>query len=242
MSIIFLLFGFILIFALLVAGKKFAQADVRVLATRIRKYGGVAGLIGAGILFVTGRIAPAIFLATFALALMGRGFNFPFGRPGMGQRSQGQTSSVKTSHLEMALDHDSRQIEGRVLRGAYAGRLLSELSQDDLAALLDELRAQDAPGAQLLEAYVERMAAGWSAGSMGGNERGEQRAGAGSASTMTVEEAFRILNLAPGATREDIQAAHRDLMKRFHPDQGGSTYLASKINEAKAVLLRHVTK
>jgi hypothetical protein len=241
MSIIFLLFGFILVFALLVAGKKFAQADVRVLAARIRKYGGVAALIGAGILFVTGRIAPAIFLATFALALMGRGFNFPFGRPGMGQRSQGQTSSVKTSHLEMALDHDSRQIEGRVLRGAFAGRLLSELSEVDLAALLDELRAEDGQGAQLLEAYVERMAAGWSAGSMGSTGGGERRADASTAS-MTVDEAFRILNLAPGATREDIQAAHRDLMKRFHPDQGGSTYLASKINEAKAVLLRHVTQ
>ena len=57
---------------------------------------------------------------------------------------------------------------------------------------------------------------------------------------MGVEEAYLVLGLNPGATRGEIQAAHRSLMKRFHPDQGGSTYLASKVNEAKDVLLKNV--
>jgi len=57
---------------------------------------------------------------------------------------------------------------------------------------------------------------------------------------MAVEEAYHVLGLKPGATRGDIQAAHRDLMKRNHPDQGGSTYIATKLNEAKDVLLKHV--
>jgi DnaJ-class molecular chaperone len=48
------------------------------------------------------------------------------------------------------------------------------------------------------------------------------------------------LGLSRGATREDVQTAHRNLMKRFHPDQGGSTYLASQVNEAKDVLLKHI--
>jgi hypothetical protein len=57
---------------------------------------------------------------------------------------------------------------------------------------------------------------------------------------MGLEEAYRVLGLGPGATRDDIQAAHRELIKRNHPDQGGSTYIAAKVNEAKDVLLKHV--
>jgi hypothetical protein len=58
--------------------------------------------------------------------------------------------------------------------------------------------------------------------------------------SMSLEEAYRVLELNRSATREDVQNAYRNLMKRNHPDQGGSTYIASKLNEAKDILLKNL--
>jgi len=69
----------------------------------------------------------------------------------------------------------------------------------------------------------------------GANAR--QRAAPGSGK-MTEEEAYQVLGLQPGANADDIGQAYRSLMKKLHPDQGGTTYLATRINEAKDVLLR----
>ena len=61
--------------------------------------------------------------------------------------------------------------------------------------------------------------------------------GAGGQGDMTTEEAYDILGLEAGASDEDIKTAHHELMGKIHPDKGGSTYLATKINQAKDVLL-----
>lgn len=51
------------------------------------------------------------------------------------------------------------------------------------------------------------------------------------------DEALAILGLKAGATADEVRQAHKRLLKDFHPDKGGTDYLAAKINQAKDVLL-----
>ncbi|MEM6912679.1 MAG: hypothetical protein AAF511_01735 [Pseudomonadota bacterium] len=55
--------------------------------------------------------------------------------------------------------------------------------------------------------------------------------------SMGRDEALAVLGLEGTPDEEAIQAAHRRMIVRAHPDQGGSDYLAAKVNEARQVLL-----
>ena len=175
------------------------------------------------------RFLPLIQHAMRALGLSG----LPGARAGAGPGGGGQTSSIRTRFLEMTLDHASGEMDGLVKEGPLQGRLLSEMSLSQLLDLLDLCRTADAQSTAVLEAYLDRMR---------GEDWREQARGEGAVppaaeAAMTREEAFAILGLAKGASVEEIRGAHRRLMQRFHPDRGGSDYLAAKINEAKRLLL-----
>jgi hypothetical protein len=89
----------------------------------------------------------------------------------------------------------------------------------------------DADSATLLETYLDRLHPGWRA------HNGAQEPPPAASAAMSREEAWRVLGLEPGANEAAIRDAHRRLMKKLHPDQGGSGYLAAKINQAKDLLL-----
>ena len=154
------------------------------------------------------------------------------------RKSAGQKSGVRTYTLEMVLDHESGRMDGRCLKGRFAGRDLSSLRDTELLELLDEISASDTQGATLLEAYLDRRCQGWRERRSGGAAREEPRYPRNQTDRMSRKEAYDVLDLKPGATEAEIRAAHRRLMMKLHPDQGGSTYLASRINEAKDILLR----
>lgn len=60
--------------------------------------------------------------------------------------------------------------------------------------------------------------------------------------TMDGDEARRVLGVAPGADADTIRAAHRRLVTRVHPDQGGSVELAGRVNAARDILLAELRK
>ena len=153
-----------------------------------------------------------------------------------GARSYGGRSQAESDWLRMELDLRSERMDGIVKQGAFAGRKLSALEEDELLSLFRACQS-DEDSARLLEAYLVRRLGPerWAharAGMGGGG------AGAGG-SGMTRDEALEILGLGADATDEEIRAAHRRLMAQLHPDKGGSTYLAAKINQAREVLLGH---
>ncbi len=184
-----------------------------------------------------------IAFAAFLLLVFGPRLGLPIGpwvvttAPWPRRKTPGQKSGVRTEALEMVLDHDSGQMEGTCLKGRFSGKALSSLGDHELLQLLEELRITDAKGALLMEAYLDRRAPGWRDRRSGHADKEEPRQARGRWGGMTTNDAYDVLGLRPGAKEAEIRAAHRRLMLKFHPDQGGSTYLAARINEAKEILL-----
>ncbi len=148
-----------------------------------------------------------------------------FSDPG---RKSSETSQVETAWLRMELDLENGRIDGQIRQGVFAGRRLSELGDQQLLDLY-RISGSDADTRRLLEAYFDRR--------LGPAWRGRQETAAPPSAGMSREEALEILGLAGGATNDEIKAAHRRLMAQLHPDKGGSTYLAAKINQARDLLL-----
>ncbi len=232
----YFLAGLALLILLIFAARLFAKANPRLLAVAMRKLGGVLALGAAGFLLLRGALPIAIPLGLFGFALIRPG-GFGFGPFSSSTKSPGATSHVETDSLEMALDHDSGEMEGMVLKGAFEGRMLSSLSDAELKTLLDELRGTDQQAEALMEAYLDWRIPNWREAEADRPDEESRTRSRKPSGHMSVDEAYTVLGLKRGASEEEISRAHRQMMKKFHPDQGGSTYLAARINEAKDVLL-----
>ena len=231
-----LFFGVVLLVLVLWGLNAYSKADPKYLAKVMRPSGGILAVGAAAFLFFRGHIEVAVPLGLTGLGLLGWG---PFASTGWFQRTQktpGQVSRVRSPFVEMELDHDSGSMRGTILAGRHQGAALDAL---DLTTLLGLLAEFDADSRALLAAYLDRREPGWREHAQDGAAAG-QRSEQGPARTgkMTEDEAYQILGVPAGAEAAEIKRAHRTLMKKLHPDQGGSTYLAAQINEAKEILLR----
>ena len=231
-----LVIGLILLFLLIQAIKQFGRMDAATAARIVRHGGGVLGMIGALLLLLRGRIGLAATVAGMMANFAGwktPGGASGFSNVGGGAGSRpGRSSIAQSAMLEMRLDHASGAMTGTILSGAYGGRAIEILSRPELMSLRQELARDDPDGVSLLEAYLDRRFAGWREADQG------QRQGRGGSGAMSRREAFEVLGLAEGAAAADIIRAHRTLMKKFHPDHGGSTTLAARVNQAKDVLMQ----
>ena len=153
----------------------------------------------------------------------------------------GQSSSVQSRYLHMILYHDSGEMDGEILGGSAQGRKLSELPVERLIALLGEF-SDDEDSQALLAAYLDRVHGQWREQASGEYANSGGTNNLGTAGQMSAQEAYEILGLASDASKEQIIAAHRRLMQKLHPDRGGSSYLAAKINKAKDLLLKTMKK
>lgn len=227
----YVLLGIAALAVVLLALRAFARANPAWMARRMQIGAGAVALLAAGLLALRGLEFIAVPLAALGSWLLWGSTSGPWG--GRPKKSPGQTSRITTDHLEMELDHDTGEMHGRVLKGLFKDRDIRSLSAADLALLWQDCRNTDVQSAQLIETYLDRLHPTWREDMA----RGEADMSSGPDGRMTAQEALEILGLKPNASAEDIRRAHRDLMLRLHPDRGGSTYLAAKINEAKDVAL-----
>jgi hypothetical protein len=226
-----ILLGVALLFLVIWGLYGFTRIDAKVLMPILKKAGGVAALVGAAFFTVRGQAAIGLPLGFAGLSLLG----WMPGGASFGQRtnkSTGQVSRVSSDFVEMELDHDSGAMRGRIRKGRMEGVTLDALDVPALMSLLPEF---DEESRALLMAYLDRREPAWREHADAGATTGAPNVDRGK---MTEEEAYQVLGVEPGASAADIGRAHRALMKKLHPDQGGSTYLAARVNEAKDLLLK----
>lgn len=233
----YFLLGLCLLIGLLLCVRWFTTTEPKVIASVLKRL--LLGLILAAAVFmiVTGRFNWLFYLVPLLLPWLMRFRSLArtaktFSR--MQGGGSGQTSDIRTRYLSLSLDHDTGEMTGQVLEGPFAGKALEDLGKEDLISLLQSCQNDDEQSAQVLAAYLDRLYPDWRASANG--SAGARGAGNGGGK-MDREEAYQILGLEPGATPEAVKEAHRRLMANLHPDRGGSTYLAAKLNEAKDALL-----
>lgn len=226
----------------------FIRTPPKQVAAGVKK-GGIVLLITVLVLLtVTGRLNWLVAAGAAAIPFLRRAFMMlrylPMMQGLMGRYrssrasagpTQGQQSTVESRFFRMTLDHDTGDMEGEVLEGSFADRMLSQMSVAELLTLRDECQRADPESHALLDAYLDRCRPEWRDEYAG--DASHRESPPASSAAMTPEEAREILSVSKDASEKDIIQAHRRLMHKLHPDRGGSDYLAAKINLAKDCLL-----
>ena len=237
--------GLLLLWLSSIMLRGFVRTDPAALSRLLRKGGGGVALLLAIVLILRGEFNIALLAAGFGFWLVGAKprwlpDRFSFGLPRSGPVPAGSSSHLRTASLDLMRDPATGRISGHYHAGPLTGRWIDDLSREECVQGYWWCVQADPQGARLLEAYFDGRFAGWREAAdfrddAGGAGTGHRR---GRAAGMPDHEAYHVLGLSEGASREEIARAHRRLMKQYHPDHGGSTEMAARLNEAKDVLMR----
>lgn len=228
-----IILGVCLLAGLALLSRWFVNAEPKNLVKGLR-YGAIAlAVLLIVILAIAGRLGSALGMMVVLIPVIMRWRALANRFKAAAGPQPGQSSDLSTGWLKVTLDHDTGAMDGTIRRGRFEGRTLGSLSLDEVRALYVECSHQDPESASVVEAYLQRTY-GQDWHSSGGDQ---QQSPPSSGGSMTREEAYEILGLEPDADETAIREAYHRLMKKVHPDQGGSDYFAAKVNQAKDLLL-----
>ena len=191
-------------------------------------------VVGAVLPFLSNLVGFVLRGAQFAAIIRGLS-NMGMGIPSGGPANAPSSSEISSAYLHMVLFHDTGMMDGTVLQGQFKDHKLSTLELEQLMDLLKDVES-DQDSCNLLLAYLEREHPDWQDQTGGTGHR----APGGADGPMTTAQALEILGLTGQPSRQEVIQAHRKLMQKMHPDRGGSTWLAAKINLAKDMLLEQM--
>lgn len=194
-----------------------------------QKVASVLAVVAALLVLLRGNVWVALLLFGSGLWLLGRASR-------RARSARTNISRIRSAMIEMDYHQAHGTMSGRIIAGPHEGIELERLDRQQCDTVHAMCRRDDPDGARLLEAYFHRRFPGWRPAGQGDEDPGEHRARP--SSRMSEDEAYEVLGLRRGASRDEIVRSHRAVMKKWHPDQGGTADLAARANEAKEVLLR----
>lgn len=234
-----ILAGALLLGLFLLMARWYVNAEPRDVLKVLRFIGILFALTVVGIAIASGRLGILWLVALGLLPWMGRLRALNRQADDLRGPVKGQQIDRRTNFVVIYLNRETGDMDGRVLQGPQAGKLLSELSIDALITLYEAASLEDAESAAILEAYLDRMhGSQW-------RQKTEAVGGAGMSDTgqvlieqsMSRADAYEFLGLQPGASKSEIDRAVRQLVETGHPDAVMAEEIRSKANRAKEILI-----